>query len=282
MLEQAPGEGTRLQRRHRRRARGLAGYRDVVGIAAELRDVALDPLQRRDLIEETVVARRMMRRFGRQLRMGEEAQGADPVVEVDEDDAFPGEVFASVHRHPARAEREAAAVDVDDHRQFCPRRRGPARPDVEGEAILTRRLLAEIMIDVVAPEHLDAFRRLAVGVVDALPGRDRLWLAPAQVTHRRRREGDAEIGAHAAVEQLSRDRAAVDGDRVVGDRPFHNLGGGSGSGKRPRDGESERDAYGGEEDALRYPQMTARPSDARLGHSTASLDVALAHAALSS
>ena len=220
MLEEILGERARLQRRHRRRARGLARYRDVVGIAAELRNVALDPLQRGDLIEKTVVARRAMGRLGRQFGMREEAQRADAVVEIDEDDALFGEVFAAVHRHPAGAEGEAAAVDVDDHRQLCSGLRGPARPHVEVEAILARRLLAEIMIDVMASQHLDAFRGLAVGVIDALPWRDRLRLAPAQVADRRRREGHAKIGADAAVEQRPRQRAAVNDDRIVRDRLF--------------------------------------------------------------
>ena len=45
-------------------------------VAAEGRDVVLHPLQRRDLIEQPVVAGRVMRRFLRQLRMREEAEDA--------------------------------------------------------------------------------------------------------------------------------------------------------------------------------------------------------------
>ena len=57
--------------------------------------------------------------------------------------------------------------------------------------------------------HLDAFRRLAVRVVNALPRRDWLGLAPTQLAHRSRREWDAKIGADAAVGKASRQRAAI-------------------------------------------------------------------------
>src|ERR1700722_3507262 len=45
------------------RAGGFAENRDVVGIAAEGRDVALNPLQSSDLIEDAVIAGGFMRRF---------------------------------------------------------------------------------------------------------------------------------------------------------------------------------------------------------------------------
>ena len=164
-----------------------------------------------------------MRRLRRQFGMREKAQGADAIVEVDEHDALLGEVFASVHRHPARSEREAAAVDIDDNRQLRSGLRGPAGPNVEIEAILAGRLFAEVMIDVVTSQHLDAFRRLAIRMVDAFPGSGRQRLAPSQLAHRRRCERHAEIGAHAAIEQLARHRATFNGDRVLGNRSLDDL-----------------------------------------------------------
>ena len=99
-----------------------------------------------------------------------------------------------------------------------------ARPYVEVEAILAGRLLAEIMIDVVASQHLDAFRRLAVRVIDALPALDRLRFSPTQFADRRRGEGNAEIGADAAFEDFAGYRTAVDRDGVFGDRSLDGLG----------------------------------------------------------
>ena len=88
-------------------------------------------------------------------------------------------------------------------------------------------------------------------MVNALPWRDRLWLAPTQVARRRRRERDAKIGADAAVEKLSRQRAAINDDRILWNRTFDNLGSRPRGRKRPCDRESEQDDYAGMEEAPR-------------------------------
>ena len=53
----------------------------------------------------------------RQLRMREEAEDAEAVVERDDDDALAGEGLAVVPRLGAGAGLEAAAVDPHHHRQ---------------------------------------------------------------------------------------------------------------------------------------------------------------------
>jgi hypothetical protein len=48
--------------------------------------------------------------------MRHESEGAEAVVEVDEDRAMLGDVLAAVERHAAGPDGETAAVDVDQHR----------------------------------------------------------------------------------------------------------------------------------------------------------------------
>src|SRR4029077_2505625 len=57
------------------RTGGLTEDRDVVGIASELRDVGLHPLQRCALIEQALVTER--RTFRTERRMREETQAAE-------------------------------------------------------------------------------------------------------------------------------------------------------------------------------------------------------------
>ncbi len=222
-LEKSLGERARLQRGHGHGARRLADDRHFSRIAAEFVDVASNPLERRHLIEKAVVARGVMRRLRRQIRMRHIAERADPVVEADEDHAFLGDVFAAVHRHPAGAEREAAAVDPDDHGQAGAEFGVAARPDVQIQAVLAGRFFPEIMIEVVAAQNLNAFGGHAVGVIDALPGLDRLRLAPAQIASGCGRVGNPEIGLHAGRQDLARHGAAVDRDRIFLDRRLDDL-----------------------------------------------------------
>ena len=51
----------------------------------------LDPLNGRRLIEETVVAGCVVNRFGRKLRMREEAKNAEPIIHRHDYDVFVGE-----------------------------------------------------------------------------------------------------------------------------------------------------------------------------------------------
>src|SRR6185436_10960009 len=215
-MEQTATQRARLQDRHARRSRGLAHDRDVARITAEARDIALDPLQRRDLIEESVVAGRVLRRFGSQLGMREKAERADAIRQRDVDDALLRELFAVVVGHRSGADRETAPVDPDHDRHSL--RAGSAwwRPDVQIEAILAGRLLAEVVVDVMCAQRLNAFRRCAIGVIRALPRRHRLRRTPAQLANRRRCERHAKISVHAGCQLRSCEAAGVDGDRISG------------------------------------------------------------------
>ena len=125
------------------------------------------------------------------------------------------------------------------------------------------------MIDVVAPQHLDALGRFAIRLIDALPRRNRLRLAPTQLAHRRGRERHAEIGAYAAVEDLSRYRPAVDDDRVFRDRAFDNLGARMGDAKKSCDADFKQDCQVGQKAARIRAQTISRPLDDRVEHAAA-------------
>ena len=83
------------------RTGGFACDRDLVGIAAESGDVALDPLQRGDKVEKAVGAGRVMLGFGGELGMGEEAQRIEPMVHGHDDNAARRETRAVVARFGA-------------------------------------------------------------------------------------------------------------------------------------------------------------------------------------
>src|SRR6266704_146811 len=153
----------------------------------------------------------------RELRMRHVAEHADAIVEVDEDGAAFGHVLAAVIGHTRRAQRPAAAVDEDDDRAAVTRPGFRRCPEVEVEAVFTGRLFAEIVVDVVGAQHLNAFGTLAVGVPDAVPA-DRLRRPPAQVAGRRISEWDSQIGLCTGFKPGSRDLATGGCYRIAGQR----------------------------------------------------------------
>lgn len=186
-VEQPAGERRREQREHAHRPRRLAGDRDVAGVAAERRDVALDPVQRRDLVEQAEVDR-AAGVLALERRVREEAEVAEAIVDRDHHEALARERRAVVHRRRAVADAEAAAVDPHQDRRVRP---GTGRgPDVEVEAVLAG--VADRLRAVERREHrLRARRPGAVGGAHAGPRRRRLRRPPAQGIDRRRRIGHA-------------------------------------------------------------------------------------------
>jgi hypothetical protein len=63
LLEQTFGLRHHHQQAYRRAAGGLAEDRDIAGIAAEHRDIALDPLERRYHVQQSIVTGDALRRF---------------------------------------------------------------------------------------------------------------------------------------------------------------------------------------------------------------------------
>lgn len=92
-----------------RPARRLADHRDRVGVAAERRDVLPDPLERRDLVQQTECSR------ARAIPDAEVAGGVQTVVQGDRHDAVASERGTVVDGVRAGSVLEAAAMDPDEH-----------------------------------------------------------------------------------------------------------------------------------------------------------------------
>ena len=119
--------------------RRLAEDRHVVRVAAEPRDVALHPPQRRLLVHEAVVARGLIRGLGGQRRVREEAEEAEAVVDRDDDRALLDRAGwgRSRRSRPRPARRRGARPSP-----------GAAWPSWLGLAVLLLRDLAVRRVDV--------------------------------------------------------------------------------------------------------------------------------------
>ena len=117
--------------------------RDVARLAAERHGVVAHPFERRDLIEEAQVSGRAVFSVAvlvvAEACEREDAEGAEPAVDHHHDEVAPArQRCAGVDRLGARSDRQAPAVDPDQH--------GPAgcvgagRPQVEGQAVLVEDL----------------------------------------------------------------------------------------------------------------------------------------------
>ena len=104
------------QRAHRDRTGRLAGDRHLRRITAESGDVGAHPAQRGDLVEQAIIARRVLRRLGGERRRGEETEHAQAIVHRDRDDAAAGQAGTVVARLRTVAGDEAAAEEIHQHR----------------------------------------------------------------------------------------------------------------------------------------------------------------------
>src|SRR5215472_205708 len=108
----AAGAGRDHLGQHRQAAGRLARDGHVVRIAAEARDVALDPAQCRLLVHQPVVAGRAARPGG-ERRVGEEAERAEAVVDRHDDGAGRRELGAVIVAGSVLD--ETSAVDPHQH-----------------------------------------------------------------------------------------------------------------------------------------------------------------------
>ncbi len=196
-------------------------------------DVVAHPFQSGVLVEIAVVAG-VAALLRRQLRVRHESEEADPIVEVHEDRAAAGHGLAVVVGHAGRTDGASPAVYEHEDRVVVAGRGVRRRPDVEVEAVLAGRLLAEIVVDVVRPQHLDALGALAVGVPDPGPA-EGLRRAPAQLPDGRFGEGNPQVGLDARRQPRPRQCAAGGGHRVSGHR-LHGVCGPD----RGKDGDQPR------------------------------------------
>src|SRR5437588_11773907 len=101
-----------------------------------MRNVAADPLQSRDLVEQTIITRRVLRRLRGERRMREKSERSQSVIERDDNRALLCEARAVMPLLTTKPGEEPATVNPDHDR---PARCAPAQgcgPHVEGEPIL--------------------------------------------------------------------------------------------------------------------------------------------------
>ncbi len=136
-VEQPLGERGHGQEVDHAGACGLARDGDAVRVAAEVRDVVAHPAQDGDAVEQSVVSRGPVCRLGAQLGGGQKAEGAQAVVEGDDDEAVTGQVLAVVAGVRPGTFAESAPVDPDEDRAPL---RAVVRtcPDVQVQAVLAQ------------------------------------------------------------------------------------------------------------------------------------------------
>ena len=181
-------------------AAGLAHDGHVAGVAAEVRDVVMDPLQGRDEVQDTYVAGVLEVR----TRRGEvgEAEGVEPMVHAHEDDvAAAGEVrpVIAVLLDAVAGGKAATVHPHKDRALLSVRRRSPhvqvqavfadieVVPVVREGGRIVPPLVGHVLGRVVPVEH----RR-----TDAFPGFGLLRRQEAVFTAGRRPVRDAQISVH--------------------------------------------------------------------------------------
>ncbi len=195
-LEKAPGQRRGHECADRERAGRFAKDRDLVRVAPERGDIAPDPLERRDLVQQAKVARGVVPRLPGELGMGEESESPEPIVQADDKDALLGEVSAVLPGLRARSSGKTAAVDPHHHGKFF-RRGVRGHPQVQVQAVLARP--AVIKDHVRENDALHRSRAVLLGLAHAGPRDDGLGRPPAQRSHGRCRIGDPLEGAHLAI-----------------------------------------------------------------------------------
>ena len=183
---------------------GLAEDGDVVRVAPESGDVPLHPGDARLLVQVAEVGG-LVGGLGGELRVGQEAEHVDPVIDAYQDHAPAGDALP-VHLHLGGiAHHEAAAVEPDHHRQLV---LGAFRigPDVQLEAVLAHGHAGIHMpfpgIDVVrvpAGDLLHGDGAELKAVAHPFPGHRGLGGPPAVGARGGGGEGDALEGGHSRV-----------------------------------------------------------------------------------
>ena len=118
---------------HAHRAGALPHDGDAPGIAAERRNVVMHPLQRTELVIQTVVAG--VAGFGRKFGQAGKAKRPEAVVDGNRDDPFGRPDRAVEVLFIPAAAGKAAAVDVKQHRKFGFGGGFGRSPDIQEQAV---------------------------------------------------------------------------------------------------------------------------------------------------
>ena len=208
-------------------AGALTADGDVLRVAAEGRDVPLDPAGGALLIQETEVGGGVGIFCG-DLRMAEEAEAVQPVADGDHHHAAAGDAFAVKLHLGGVADLQSAAEVPDVHGEVLPPVR--RRPDVEVQAVLGH---GELRVHGPFP-GVDVLHRVAgaVGLHGdgpevrrekiALPVLAGLGSTPAVLAHRRCGKGNALVTGDAGIGGRQSANPAVLGLHAA-DHAFHSV-----------------------------------------------------------
>ena len=200
-------------------AGGLAGNGHPARIPAESRDIALHPFQARLLVQVAEVGR-SVRLFPADLRVGQEAQGADPVIDGDHHDAPAGNPLPVKFHFRGITALEAAAEEPDQNGHLLVRLLRLC-PDVQVKAVLAhgdfRIHMPLPAVDVVsqARNPLHGNGRKTGAVPHARPAFTGLGRPPAVLTHRRRGKGNPLEGRDPRIRRFNTPNNAVLGSHLT-------------------------------------------------------------------
>ena len=172
----------------------------IVGITAKLGDVGLDPLQRLDLIQDTVVAGHTVRTLSGELAVRHEAEDAQTVVDGDEHHILRSPLLTVELRLSPPAFTIAATVNPQGHRQFLVCLTSCLRIDIQIETVLAVGSLVAVAplssITARIVNSLIAGMTELGTILHAFPRHHGLRLLPAQVADGRCSIGDAFVSKH--------------------------------------------------------------------------------------
>src|SRR3989442_10042559 len=145
----------------------------------------------------------MVRRLGGQLRVREEAQRSEAIVDGDEDNALLRKRSSIRGIQGPRTAPPAPTVIPDHHRASVAR--PSRRPDVEEEAILALRLGDLREESAGRARQMRTRRADGIAVANACPGRDWLRRLPPELHHSLRRISKALECADALLQRPGND-----------------------------------------------------------------------------
>ena len=199
-MEQTTGQGTLADSAHTTGSGTLSEDGHIVRIAAKLGDVGLDPLQRLDLIQDTVVAGHAVRTLSREFAIRHETEDSQTVVDGDKHHILRSPLFAVELGLSTPALTIAATVNPQGHRQFLVYLTSCLRIDIQIETVLAvgslvavaplRSITARIVNSLIA--GMAEFGT----ILHAFPRHHGLRLLPTQVADGRCGIGDAFVSKH--------------------------------------------------------------------------------------
>ena len=189
LVEEAAGDRGLAERTCAATAAALSEDHDIVGIASELCDVLLDPLEGLDLVHDAVVAGGSVLVLRDQVGMRHESEHAEAVVDGHEDHVLGSELVTVELGLEAPAFAQSSAMDPHGDRKLGVRLSRCGRIDVEVQAVLAVRGLLAIapFIGIASGIVRDLESGMAepVTYLHTLPRNDGLRLFPAQLADRR-------------------------------------------------------------------------------------------------